>query len=150
MATSRSPMSAPSGQLTLFGQLPKTSQGGSAPETTPLGVFWPRWLAQMPHSSRHGDAGRTRVWLMDPSEQQLGESSMLNISGWLSGDAASLCSLAEVLETGDVPQRYFLSATACRGILRRAAKRGKQLPALLLAALQAAAGIEPTPTPPRT
>jgi hypothetical protein len=37
-------------------------------------------------------------------------------------------SLSDILETGDVPRRYFLSATACRGILRRAEKRGRELP----------------------
>jgi len=49
---------------------------------------------------------------------------------------AAVCSLSDILETGDVPQRYFLSATACRGILRRAEKRGKQLPASLERALR--------------
>jgi hypothetical protein len=42
-------------------------------------------------------------------------------------DAVS--SLSDILETGDVPQRYFLSPKACSGILRRAEKRGKELPA---------------------
>jgi hypothetical protein len=51
---------------------------------------------------------------------------------------AVACSLSDILETGDVPQRYYLSATACRGILRRAAKRGKSLPPSLAAALEAA------------
>jgi hypothetical protein len=36
-----------------------------------------------------------------------------------------VCSLSDILETGDVPQRYYLSAKACSGILRRADKRGK-------------------------
>jgi hypothetical protein len=40
------------------------------------------------------------------------------------------------LETGGVPRRYFLSAKACAGILRRAAQRGKKLPAILFAALK--------------
>jgi DNA (cytosine-5)-methyltransferase 1 len=35
-----------------------------------------------------------------------------------------------------VPQRYFLSATACRGILRRAGVRGKKLPERLQEALE--------------
>jgi hypothetical protein len=39
-----------------------------------------------------------------------------------------VCSLSDILETGDVPQRYYLSAKACAGILRRAAKRGKNCP----------------------
>lgn len=48
---------------------------------------------------------------------------------------ADVCSLSDVLETGEVPRRFFLSATACRGILRRAEARGKKLPAPLQAAL---------------
>jgi hypothetical protein len=48
-------------------------------------------------------------------------------------------SLSDVLETGALPQRYSLSAKACAGILRRAAKRGKLLPAALHEALMAAA-----------
>ena len=55
--------------------------------------------------------------------------------------AAVACSLSDVLETGAVPQRFFLSATACRGILRRAEKRGKDLPPSLLRALQQVAEV---------
>jgi hypothetical protein len=47
------------------------------------------------------------------------------------------CLLSDVLETSDVPQRFFLSPIACAGILRRAAKRGKTLPTMLATALQA-------------
>jgi hypothetical protein len=59
--------------------------------------------------------------------------------------AAVACSLSDILETGDVPRRFYLSATACRGILRRAEKRGKTLPPSLAAALLAVAS-EPTST----
>jgi len=47
---------------------------------------------------------------------------------------AAVCSLSEVLET-DVPRKYYLSAKAARGILRRAEKRGKELPEMLRCAL---------------
>jgi hypothetical protein len=50
-----------------------------------------------------------------------------------------VCSLSDVLETQPVPRRFFLSAKACNGILRRAQKRGKALPPMLEAALKAAA-----------
>jgi len=43
--------------------------------------------------------------------------------------------LSDILETGDVPRRYYLTPRACAGILRRAEKRAKELPAALLAAL---------------
>ena len=65
------------------------------------------------------------------------ESLTLNTSEFHSG--AAVCSLSDILETGDLPQRYYLSATSCRGILRRAEKRGKALPLMLLQALQQAA-----------
>jgi hypothetical protein len=75
-----------------------------------------------------------------------GECLTLSTSEFPNGGAAS--SLSDILETGDVPQRYFLSATACRGILRRAEKRGKELPAQLQLALSTVAGIATMPTPP--
>jgi hypothetical protein len=61
----------------------------------------------------------------------------LNTSEWPSD--ADVCSLSDTLETGDVPQRFFLSAKACQGILRRAERRGKKLPPLLQLALHSAA-----------
>jgi hypothetical protein len=57
----------------------------------------------------------------------------LSISEW--PNDADVCSLSDVLEAGEVPQRFFLSSTACRGILRRAEKRGKKLPEQLANAL---------------
>jgi hypothetical protein len=62
----------------------------------------------------------------------------------LSLNDAGVCSLSDILETGDVPQRYYLSVKACAGILRRAEKRGKELPPQLALALQAVADSEPT------
>ena len=61
----------------------------------------------------------------------------LSISEFHKGADVSL--LSGILETGDLPQRYYLSVTACRGILRRAEKRGKELPERLEEALKAAA-----------
>jgi hypothetical protein len=46
-----------------------------------------------------------------------------------------VCSLSDILEAGNVPQRYFLTKKACEGILRRSEKRGKELPADLKLAL---------------
>ncbi len=66
-----------------------------------------------------------------------GESLTLNFSEYPSDGVAS--SLSDVLEIGEVPQRYYLTPRACRGILRRAAKRGKELPWALQSALLAVA-----------
>ena len=62
------------------------------------------------------------------------ESLTLNTSEFHS--AAAACSLSDILETGELPPRYYLSATACAGILRRAEKRGKVLPVALREALE--------------
>lgn len=43
--------------------------------------------------------------------------------------------LLQILEA-DAPRKYYLSATACKGILRLAEKRGKELPPLLKAVLE--------------
>ena len=61
----------------------------------------------------------------------------LNTSEWPS--AAAVCSLSDILEM-DVPQKYYLSAKAAAGILRRAEKRGKELPEALAVALVNVAG----------
>ena len=58
--------------------------------------------------------------------------------------AAAVCSLSDILET-DVPRKYYLSAKAARGILRRAAKRGKDLPEMLHRALLQVAGGQSEP-----
>ena len=52
------------------------------------------------------------------------------------------CLLSDVLETSDVPERFFLSPKACAGILRRARRRKKTLPQQLRDALEA--GCEKT------
>jgi hypothetical protein len=68
----------------------------------------------------------------------------LNTSVW--PNDAAVCSLSQILETGAVPQRYFLSPKACAGILRRAERRGKKLPEPLRLALEQVAASEQTLT----
>ena len=43
--------------------------------------------------------------------------------------------LSQILQA-NAPEKYFLSNTACEGILRRAARRGKELPKMLKEALE--------------
>ena len=66
----------------------------------------------------------------------------VNTTVWRSG--GSVCSLSEVLEADPLPAKYWLSPMACRGILRRAERRGKQLPQLLKHALEQMASQEAT------
>ena len=71
-----------------------------------------------------------------------GESWTLRTLEYPSDGVAS--SLSDILEDGDLPQRYYLTGRACRGILRRAQKRGKTLPLPLARALKAVAASEQT------
>jgi phage-related holin len=58
----------------------------------------------------------------------------LNTSEWPKD--AEECLLSDTLEIGDLPQRFYLSEKACKGILNRAEKRGKKLPSMLKEALE--------------
>jgi len=98
-----------------------------------FGCFLGHLPEKMVHWSRQGEGGRTLVVCLDHKEQSRGACSTPNISEW--PNAAAVCSLSQVLETGSIPQRFFLSSTACAGILRRAEKRGKKLPPALQTAL---------------
>lgn len=62
----------------------------------------------------------------------LGDSWTVNISEWPSAESVSL--LSQTLEV-NAPEKYYLSARACQGILTRASRRGKKLPDLLQTAL---------------
>ena len=132
-------------QLDLFAEnSPPSSSGRTYPEcsvpvTTPSAAFWEHLPAKAANYNRQGENGRTLVVCLAPREQSRGGSSTPNISEWPNG--AAVCSLSQVLEQGSIPQRFFLSSTACAGILRRAEKRGKELPTQLLHALQAVAGV---------
>src|SRR5690625_280185 len=130
-------------QLTMFDEAvesPSASPFGkmcpefSAPKTMPSDAFWERLPAKTASYNRQGKNGRTLVVCLDPKEQSRGGCSMPNISDW--PNDAAVCSLSQVLERGSIPQRYFLSPRACAGILRRSVNRKRQLPPLLLTALE--------------
>ena len=83
----------------------------------------------------------------------LGESYWELISPWLGGawmlntgvspNDARGSSLSQILQD-DPPRKYYLSKTACLGILRRAEARGKELPPQLRDALILQAGLAPS------
>lgn len=58
---------------------------------------------------------------------------MLNIGE--SPNVAAESTLSQILE-GNAPEKYYLSARACEGILKRAERRGKELPPMLREALE--------------
>lgn len=67
----------------------------------------------------------------------LGDSLTLNIGEFPNVEKESL--LSWILED-NVPEKYYLSARACQGILTRASRRGKPLPEVLRQALMAVIG----------
>jgi hypothetical protein len=115
----------------------KMSQESSTPKTMPSAAFLERLPVKVIRSQRQGRDGQTLVVCLVPKEQSRGESSMPNISEW--PNVGDVCSLSQVLETTSIPQRFFLSSRACAGILRRAEKRGKDLPPALKTALKSVA-----------
>ena len=110
----------------------KTSPASSTPTTTPSDAFLARFAGLTGHYNRQGAGGRTQVLCLTGALSP-GASSTRNISA--SPNAAVASSLSQVLEAS-TPQKYFLSAQACKGILRRAETRGKTLPPLMQAALE--------------
>lgn len=68
-----------------------------------------------------------------------GASLTLNFSE--SPNVAVESTLLQILEA-NAPEKYWLSAKACVGILRRASKRGKKLPSMLKEALEEAVRLD--------
>ena len=83
------------------------------------------------------DGGQTPEWYEAEALISLGACTTPNISAQHSG--AGACFLSAILQE-NVPEKYSLSPKACAGILRRAERRGKDLPPLLKAALIQQAG----------
>lgn len=87
--------------------------------------------AAIPGPTRGADGARP-VQSLETDGLWLGDSWTVNISEWPSAESVSL--LSSTLEV-NAPEKYYLSARACQGILTRASRRGKKLPELLQTAL---------------
>jgi hypothetical protein len=119
----------------------KTSLDSSQQRTTPLDASSERSLGAMKPLKLKQASGLKQAMFVEKPDEWVTESLTPNSLGWLRGVGESfslpcLVNLSQVLETTPVHQRYFLSAKACEGILRRAAKRGKELPPALKDALE--------------
>lgn len=119
----------------LDGSCGKTCQAHSA-QTEEMTLL--KWLmrSQDAESMSPQMAGERKAWRWVSMDLSSGQCLTRNGSEWRSGAVA--CLLSSTLESGPVESRYYLSATACAGILRRAEKRGKTLPGQLETALRAA------------
>jgi len=107
-------------------QFGRTSQEPSTPtKALTSGSSSTKWLTQ-------------GLWLSS------GQSWMRNTSESPSDVEGSSCVLSSILAPQEeVPSRYYLSARACAGILRRALRRNKILPERLKSALQAVVDKNP-------
>ena len=119
-----------SSQLDLFEDL--------SPEEAGYALHWrktsPDCSPQMMASLLQNASGSYSTAALVRSDGAFSTASTLE-----SPNDAAVCSLSAILE-GSPATKYSLSPKACRGILRRAAKRGKDLPPMLEQALKQVAG----------
>ena len=146
-------INAADGQVSMFG--PDSPSGKMCLEPTVPSRTQRRPAATSGRSSSHSSPSRNpshtlmlldlrpgagnmlgSYWEYDPP--WLGSPGGLNCSACPKGVIES--SLSLILEDS-VPQKYYLSRKACRGILRRAKERGKPLPVRLEVALRLQAGL---------
>ena len=120
-----------------LGLLTAIGLGGSSGKTSPVYCQADEDGTLAPSSGHWGTSGMGG--LIGYSTRSLCEHAD-SLGPFRNDDA--VCSLSDILETGDVPQRFYLTPKACSGILRRAGKRGKQLPAALASALLSVAGMD--------
>lgn len=122
-------------QLSLFGRTyPEHSAPTEEKISEPCWKNLPAWNSQTLQflDLRGGADGAKPEQLPETDGLWLGDSLMLNIGEFPNAERESL--LSWILED-NVPQKYYLSARACQGILVRASRRGKPLPDILRQAL---------------
>ena len=122
-------------QLSLFGKTYPEPFPATTERTS--GQFWknlPAWSNQtlLFLDLRGGEDGAKLEQSLETDGLWRGDSWTVNISEWPSAESVSL--LSSTLEV-NAPEKYYLSARACQGILTRASRRGKKLPDLLQTAL---------------
>ena len=105
-----------------------------------LSMWSPPWQEELSLFGSSQSDGGIRVWHLDGVVPLPGASWIPDSSEWPSGgDGFSRVSLSEVLVRIGPDEPYWLSPKACQGILRRASRRGKELPEALRQALEARA-----------
>ena len=105
--------------------------------------------SSLKNSQKSAGGGIQFLDLRAENGNMLGKSwamgSVLHGGDWMRNtgefpSAAAGSTLWQILEE-DAPERYYLSAKACEGILRRAERRGKALPKMLREALEEAVAL---------
>ena len=124
----------------------KSSSGKTSPERTQVTKGWTsepclKRSQKVLFQCLNLEDGPQAEWFEGGQLTSHGEHPMPNIGESPSEERES--NLLEILQE-DAPRDYYLSATACRGILRRAENKGKELPPILKMALEQQAGISQT------
>lgn len=125
-------------QLSLFGRMsPELSALTAEKISAQCWKNLPAWSNQTLQfldlrGGGEGSVGNEQGQSSETDGVWLGDRLMLNIGE--SPSAAKESLLSWILQV-DAPEKYYLSARACRGILTRASRRGKKLPDLLQTAL---------------
>lgn len=140
------------GQLTLFGECEPpqegdtrvSSSGKTCPEHSAVTREWTFEPLSSPSQRPtfqclEAGNGRPPEWCEARNVMLHGGSSTLNFGEFPSEEKESF--LSQILEPPDAVQtKYYLSAKACQGIIRRAETRKKELPPELKAALEKQVG----------
>ena len=131
--------------------------GKTSPEPSPAGTPKARTSAlSWRRSSELKHQAYMSLDLTPGAGNLLGESYWEMLSPWRGGAStlntgvspndAKESFLSQILEPAPL-KKYYLTRTACLGILRRARERGKELPRQLKAALEIQAGVTPPDRP---
>ena len=113
----------------------RTSRESSQPTTTPSDAsFQDLWDSTFQSIPLMDENFRRVATLSVPREAVRGDCLTLNTSE--APNHVRESTLWQVLVKGSIPERYYLSARACEGIINRAEKKGKPLPQLLRLALE--------------
>lgn len=102
------------------GKYPCLKRDGETPESSPTLLDVSDWLGEF--------------WTLNLPEYPCSREPSPNGDGGCSS-SDTVAGLSDILLTGNIPPRYFLTAKCANGILRRAEKRHRELPPLLKAAL---------------
>ena len=111
----------------------KTSPASSQQRTTHSDASLEECSDLTLQSSPSEESGGILETLLE-SDVLRGDCSMLNTSEW--PNDAVVCLLSQQLAPESVQPADYLSAEACRGLLRRAEKRGRPLPPMLKRVLE--------------
>lgn len=152
-------------ELSIFWQVehPAKRSAALASEADFLTIVatWPLSISELLHAcSLAGSSGKmswdyctqTEAGILEPSSGHYETAAISSVTEcWTlaisespspEDESFSWRSVETVLETGDIPQRYFSTKVACLGILRRDSRRGMRLSAALRHALWLIANSE--------